>query len=92
MNVDMDKIECESCGTHLIFNALTSWSPVEGMFCLDTLLFSDKFTAMLSGWLLCVAVLQVTFLCSATNCKGGPVEISACHVLILYFERSPIIF
>ncbi|ONM10008.1 uncharacterized isoform X1 [Zea mays] len=29
VNVDMDKIECESCGTHLIFNALTSWSPVE---------------------------------------------------------------
>lgn len=71
MNVDLDKIECESCGAHLIFNALTSWSPVEGMFCLDTLLFCDRFTTMLSDWLLCVAVLQVTFLCSATNCKGG---------------------
>ncbi|KAG0547308.1 hypothetical protein BDA96_01G068400 [Sorghum bicolor] len=29
VNVDLDKIECESCGAHLIFNALTSWSPVE---------------------------------------------------------------
>lgn len=31
MNIDMDKIECESCGAHLIFTALTSWSPAEGM-------------------------------------------------------------
>ncbi|KAL6636800.1 hypothetical protein ACP70R_024372 [Stipagrostis hirtigluma subsp. patula] len=29
VNVDLDKIECESCGAHLIFSALTSWSPVE---------------------------------------------------------------
>nr|CAB3497955.1 unnamed protein product [Digitaria exilis] len=29
VNIDLDKIECESCGAHLIFNALTSWSPVE---------------------------------------------------------------
>lgn len=29
MNIDMDKIECESCGAHLIFIALTSWSPAE---------------------------------------------------------------
>lgn len=27
----MDKIACESCGAHLIFTALTSWSPAEGM-------------------------------------------------------------
>jgi hypothetical protein len=31
VNIDMDKIECESCGAHLIFTALTSWSPAEGM-------------------------------------------------------------
>ncbi|TVU41371.1 hypothetical protein EJB05_14879 [Eragrostis curvula] len=29
VNIDMDKIECESCGAHLIFTALTSWSPAE---------------------------------------------------------------
>ncbi|KAK1643548.1 hypothetical protein QYE76_061353 [Lolium multiflorum] len=29
VNVDMDKIECESCGAHLIFSVLTSWSPAE---------------------------------------------------------------
>ncbi|XP_039827894.1 uncharacterized protein LOC120689615 isoform X2 [Panicum virgatum] len=29
VNIDLDKIECESCGAHLIFNALMSWSPVE---------------------------------------------------------------
>ncbi|CAL4927698.1 unnamed protein product [Urochloa decumbens] len=29
VNIDLDKIECESCGTHLMFNALMSWSPVE---------------------------------------------------------------
>ncbi|XP_062214393.1 uncharacterized protein LOC133915300 [Phragmites australis] len=29
VNIDLDKIECESCGAHLIFSALTSWSPVE---------------------------------------------------------------
>lgn len=29
VNVDMDKIECESCGAHLIFSALASWSPTE---------------------------------------------------------------
>ncbi|RCV40564.1 hypothetical protein SEVIR_9G064300v4 [Setaria viridis] len=29
VNFDLDKIECESCGAHLIFNALMSWSPVE---------------------------------------------------------------
>ncbi|XP_006650690.2 uncharacterized protein LOC102700693 [Oryza brachyantha] len=29
VNVDMDKIECESCGAHLIFSTLTSWSPAE---------------------------------------------------------------
>ncbi|CAM0876657.1 unnamed protein product [Alopecurus aequalis] len=29
VNVDMDKVECESCGAHLIFSALTSWSPAE---------------------------------------------------------------
>ncbi|KAJ1293311.1 hypothetical protein BS78_01G058200 [Paspalum vaginatum] len=29
VNIDLDKIECESCSAHLIFNALTSWSPVE---------------------------------------------------------------
>ncbi|VAI22840.1 unnamed protein product [Triticum turgidum subsp. durum] len=29
VNVDMDKIECESCGMHLIFSALASWSPTE---------------------------------------------------------------
>ncbi|KAL6880551.1 hypothetical protein ACP4OV_012116 [Aristida adscensionis] len=28
-NIDVDKIECESCGAHLIFTALTSWSPAE---------------------------------------------------------------
>ncbi|KAG2631660.1 hypothetical protein PVAP13_2NG039600 [Panicum virgatum] len=29
VNIDVDKIECESCGAHLIFTALTSWSPAE---------------------------------------------------------------
>ncbi|KAG8098434.1 hypothetical protein GUJ93_ZPchr0013g34870 [Zizania palustris] len=29
VNIDMDKIECESCGAHLIFSALTSWSLAE---------------------------------------------------------------
>jgi hypothetical protein len=29
VNIDMDKIECDSCGAHLIFTALTSWSPAE---------------------------------------------------------------
>lgn len=29
VNVDTDKIECESCSAHLIFSALTSWSPAE---------------------------------------------------------------
>ncbi|KAL6880552.1 hypothetical protein ACP4OV_012117 [Aristida adscensionis] len=29
VNIDVDKIECESCGAHLIFSALTSWSPAE---------------------------------------------------------------
>uniref|UniRef100_A0A0E0D7V5 C3HC-type domain-containing protein n=1 Tax=Oryza meridionalis TaxID=40149 RepID=A0A0E0D7V5_9ORYZ len=29
VNVDVDKIECESCGAHLIFSTLTSWSPAE---------------------------------------------------------------
>ncbi|XP_062212621.1 uncharacterized protein LOC133913468 [Phragmites australis] len=29
VNIDLDKIECESCGAHLIFGALTSWSPIE---------------------------------------------------------------
>uniref|UniRef100_J3MIL3 non-specific serine/threonine protein kinase n=1 Tax=Oryza brachyantha TaxID=4533 RepID=J3MIL3_ORYBR len=29
VNIEMDKIECESCGAHLIFTALTSWSPAE---------------------------------------------------------------
>jgi len=38
VNIDLDKIECESCGAHLIFNALMSWSPVEGMFFLGSLL------------------------------------------------------
>jgi hypothetical protein len=31
VNIDIDKIECESCGAHLIFTALASWSPAEGM-------------------------------------------------------------
>ncbi|KAG8081484.1 hypothetical protein GUJ93_ZPchr0007g4889 [Zizania palustris] len=29
VNIEIDKIECESCGAHLIFTALTSWSPAE---------------------------------------------------------------
>ncbi|KAF0909160.1 hypothetical protein E2562_032209, partial [Oryza meyeriana var. granulata] len=29
VNIEMDKIECESCGAPLIFTALTSWSPAE---------------------------------------------------------------
>ncbi|TVU44719.1 hypothetical protein EJB05_04170 [Eragrostis curvula] len=29
VNIDHDKIECESCDAHLIFSALPSWSPVE---------------------------------------------------------------
>uniref|UniRef100_A0A0E0E7G8 Uncharacterized protein n=1 Tax=Oryza meridionalis TaxID=40149 RepID=A0A0E0E7G8_9ORYZ len=29
VNIEMDKIACESCGAHLIFTALTSWSPAE---------------------------------------------------------------
>ncbi|KAK1681641.1 hypothetical protein QYE76_042489 [Lolium multiflorum] len=29
VNIEMDKIECDSCGAHLIFTALTSWSPAE---------------------------------------------------------------
>ncbi|KAK3145873.1 hypothetical protein QOZ80_3BG0258600 [Eleusine coracana subsp. coracana] len=29
VNIDHNKIECESCGAHLIFSALTSWSPIE---------------------------------------------------------------
>lgn len=29
VNIDVDKIECDTCGTHLIFTALTSWSPAE---------------------------------------------------------------
>ncbi|CAL4944732.1 unnamed protein product [Urochloa decumbens] len=29
VNIDLDKIECESCGAHLMFNALMSWCPVE---------------------------------------------------------------
>ncbi|ONM10002.1 IAP-like protein 1 [Zea mays] len=64
VNVDMDKIECESCGTHLIFNALTSWSPVE-------------------------AVLQVTFLCSATNSLIGGFK-DRCDGL-LQFTSLPVI-
>jgi hypothetical protein len=38
VNVDIDKIECESCGAHLIFSVLTSWSPAEGMFSVGMLL------------------------------------------------------
>jgi len=55
VNIDLDKIECESCGAHLIFNALMSWSPVEGMFFLGSLF--DGFTTMQSSWSLCVPVL-----------------------------------
>ncbi|KAL5196670.1 hypothetical protein ABZP36_000182 [Zizania latifolia] len=29
VNIEMDTIECESCGAHLIFTSLTSWSPAE---------------------------------------------------------------
>ncbi|KAK3124443.1 hypothetical protein QOZ80_7BG0586620 [Eleusine coracana subsp. coracana] len=29
VNIDVDKIECESCGANLIFTALASWSPAE---------------------------------------------------------------
>ncbi|VAH30629.1 unnamed protein product [Triticum turgidum subsp. durum] len=29
VNIGVDKIECDSCGAHLIFTALTSWSPAE---------------------------------------------------------------
>ncbi|XP_073107735.1 uncharacterized protein [Elaeis guineensis] len=29
MNTDMDRIECESCGMQLTFNALASWTPCE---------------------------------------------------------------
>lgn len=35
MNIGVDKIECDSCGAHLIFTALTSWSPAEGMSCVS---------------------------------------------------------
>lgn len=30
MNVDVDKIECESCGAYLSFVFLPSWAPAEG--------------------------------------------------------------
>lgn len=30
MNVDADKIKCESCGAQLMFTALSSCSPAEG--------------------------------------------------------------
>ena len=30
MNVDTDKIECETCGVQLSFTASTSLTPVEG--------------------------------------------------------------
>lgn len=57
MNIDVDKIECESCGAHLIFTALTSWSPAEGMlstkfplcfFMLSYLVFLTMFDARMS--------------------------------------------
>ena len=46
VNVDMDKIECESCGAHLIFSVLTSWSPAEGMFFFEKMQKNLRFISL----------------------------------------------
>lgn len=42
--MDVDKIECESCGSHLSFSLLPSWSPTEGLAIQFNFLFLSCFS------------------------------------------------